>query len=305
MKVMMFKKKAHWVIPLLALFVLGSAWIYSFNSPAIKRRDSFSVALITSHLPFNPRWEITPLPTNAQEELDGILTQEFVYLGRGKQCFAFSDRENKYVLKFLKCKRLEIAPWLTLLSRLPGFKSAYERQYQRKTKRIHELFTSWKIAMERLQNETGLVFLHLNKTNTLQKSVKIIDHKGKDHIINLDDYLFCIQKKATPLFQTIEDKMKEGNPEEAMQLIDSVFSLIEGRHNKGIIDFDPFLAHNTGFLQDRAIHIDIGRFSYSPEYLSEKENAERTLRDAMQNLKDWLCIAYPELNAYLDKRLKA
>lgn len=270
-----------------------------------KRADKFNIDMITSHLENSPSWDVRSLSFDESQELNNALSQELIYLGKGKQCFAFRTLDDKYVLKLIKTKRLEIATWLKMLSWAPFFKDYYAKQSKRKTRRIHDLFTSYKIAFDDLKEETGLIYLHLNKTDSLNKIVKLTDKIGRQYLINLDDHKFCIQKKAKLVDLSIKERMALGDLNGAKYLIDQLLSLIVKRHQMGIIDYDPFLEHNSGFIGTQAIHIDIGRFSKN-EIVKMPENSQQILKEMTRELRDkWLHLSYPELASYLDEQTEA
>jgi len=273
------------------LLILASAVFLATKPPS----KEFSIQQISSHFEYNPEWE-----TSQQEKaaFDALLNETFFFVGKGRQSFAFCNEKNTHVIKFLKCRRLDVDPWLRTLSFLPIIHNIYQKQLQKKCLRKEKLLNSWKIAFEVLKEESGLIYLHLNKTDSLNKQVKVVDDKGKTYLLNLDDYLFCIQRRAKPTFEGIKAEMENHNTIKATQMISQLIVLMVDMHQKGIVNLDPYLQGNTGFLEDRAVHIDIGRFVKS-ESIKTPENSQKHLHNILNELSNWLESNYPELNEYL------
>lgn len=262
----------------------------------------FTIDQITTSLKGKSEWNVPPLSPPEQEHLFKLLDQRFTFLGAGKQCFAFSSEDNEYVIKFFKGYRLEVAPWLKYLASLPLIHNYYEMQLKKKNKRMNELFSSCKLAYEELQEETGLIFLHLNKTSDLNKKITLVAPHYREYNIYCDDYEFLIQRKARSLCSTFSELKKENKIEEAQTLIDQLLTLILKRLDKGITDFDPFLMHNSGFLKTCAIHIDTGRFAKFEAVKNAKESFYE-LHTTTRPLRDWLEVHYPELGTYMDTKI--
>nr|NGX60255.1 hypothetical protein [Chlamydiota bacterium] len=119
-----------------------------------KKPAGFSLAKIRSPFEKSSKWEIDQLPAYEKEELHGILSQDFNYLGSGAQCYAFFSADGKYVLKFFKMKHLIPKKWLKLIP-FPGFEQYRFKKIDTRILRHQELFTSYKMAYDELKEETG------------------------------------------------------------------------------------------------------------------------------------------------------
>lgn len=68
--------------------------------------DDFRLSNITYEMPYQKEWQSPPLTALEEEKLANILAQEFSYLGKGSQCYVFSSKDGRYVLKFFKFKHV-------------------------------------------------------------------------------------------------------------------------------------------------------------------------------------------------------
>ncbi|HSX11974.1 MAG TPA: hypothetical protein VLF61_00595 [Rhabdochlamydiaceae bacterium] len=251
-----------------------------------QQTDGFALSKIRSHLSFDPRWEIPQNPAEART----ILQQKFYYLSKGAQCYVFSSSDNRYVLKFFR-QKLFYLPWAShFFSQEKKEKISVKKQAA-----LEKDFQSYCLAYRELKEETGLVFLHLNKSRTFSSPLVLVDKLGIEHAIDPNEYEFFVQKKALLIPEKIEMEMHQGQLEEAKQTLRSLFALIHERIEKKIVDADANLKKNFGFSEGRAIQIDIGRFSKAE--FSEKR-ALNSLYKRKEDLQFWINEHYPELSDF-------
>lgn len=201
--------------------------------------------------------------------LQGIFDQKFYYLGSGGQCWVFASEDGQYVLKFFKFHR-------------------------RKKDKLQRDFKSYQIAYETLKQETGLVYLHLDKTESLGLTAKVIDKIAIEHPIDLDAHAFIVQKKAVLVFDYIRSLMDQGKQDEAKGALFKLCQLLEERCKKGIGDEDPRLHRNIGFVDGMPIFIDTGRFKNDPSRM-DPAIYQKDLKKITHRLRQWLLNEYPEL----------
>ena len=82
----------------------------------------------------------------------------------------------------------------------PLLPASFLKKVDRRFALLKHDFDSYKIAYENLKDETGLIYLHLNKTDFLKQKMIIIDKIGIYHEIDLDSMEFLIQKGRAYLF---------------------------------------------------------------------------------------------------------
>jgi hypothetical protein len=160
------------------------------------------------------------------------------------------------------------------------------------------------MAFDRLQEETGLLYVHLNESACLRQTACIVDKLGIRHTIDLDRIAFVLQRKADLVYPRLQALLAAGDQQGAERALKSVVSVIVARCKKGIYDEDPRIHRNFGFIGDQAVIIDVGRFREDPARATPavyKEDAERiTCR-----LRAWLTDEHPSLVPCLEASLHA
>lgn len=236
---------------------------------------------------------VDPLSEWESLELKRILSQEFRYLGSGAQCYAFISADGKYVLKFFKIKHLVPKRWLKLVP-IPGLGQYRFNKIEKRILRHRELFTSYKLAYEYLKKETGVVFIHLNKTKELGTRVNLYDRSFNCYRLDLDKYEFVLQKKATLVRDRIIALMQREDREGALKAIEALLNQVVNQCKKGYVDRDSGVSHNYGFIGEDVIHFDAGRILYDSAAKTPVYYHREVLRVA-KKLEDWLESSYPEL----------
>ncbi len=251
-------RKLKWVAKLL-LFCLA---FYGAKQFCEKETDGFTLTQLARPLP-----ELSVLPGAPRD----VLNQTFYYLGRGGQAFAFVSEDGCHVIKFFK--------------------------HQRKSAKRERDFTSYRIAGEELKEESGLEYVHCYRTVDLKKQLTIVDKLGIAHAIDLDNQAFVLQKKADLFYPYLEQLLNTGQWEAAKEALLSVVALIGARCEKGIFDEDAKLHRNVGFVENRAVFIDVGRFRKST--VDKKQEVMKVV----EPLQAWLKNKDAALECYLQERL--
>lgn len=219
------------------------------------KTDGFSVDKISSDLTYQPEWAIAALPEEEKQAVRKILSQPFSYLGKGAQAFVFSSKDGKYVIKLFRHHHMRPPFWIKCLP----FDWA-ESRIEKKMGKLWIDFASYKLAFEDLRNETGMIFLHLNKSNDLHQKILIIDKIGIAHTLEADQMEFLIQKRAELIYPGIQKLMETGQEEKARSAVQQLVHLLALRCEKRIWDKDPDLNTNFGLVEGSPIQIDVGRF---------------------------------------------
>jgi hypothetical protein len=218
-------------------------------------------------------------------------------LSAGGQCFAFVSEDKRYVIKFFKTRFCSLGS-LTLQT-LPIFSDAsIQRKIDRALFKLRRDFSSYVIAHRDLKEETGMLYLHLNKTTDLQKTLTIRDKIGIYHSIDLDRYEFTVQRRAELAFPYIDSLLRTGQIEKAERALLSLLAIARARCQKGIHDEDAVIARNYGFFEDKPLFIDVGRFVVDP---SRKDPAiyEKDLALLTLQMRTWLEKNHPEWKVLL------
>lgn len=267
------------------LFFVSSLFL-SIPSQWKRVTYGFKVAKLQVELARSEEWEVQDLLSS--QELLQILSQPFLFLGKGAQCYAFASGDNQYVLKLFR------------FDRLSSWEIATGKDRTKYPEKVHSFFTACKIGYTLAKEETGLVHLHLNQTD---KSLPVLKAKlpnGRILRLPLDRYRFAIQKKAEPLQEILIHAKRMGKLKEK---IDAIEVLVANRAAKGITNYDSNLWRNFGFLGERAIEIDFGNYAMPPDFSGEKARFKEWKRYALP-LRAWVAKHAPECLAYLDEKMK-
>ncbi|MEM8727926.1 MAG: hypothetical protein AAGE99_04375 [Chlamydiota bacterium] len=262
--------------------------------------DDFSYSNITSDLRYHREWDI-PMEADDRMETQKALDQPYRYLESGSQSYVFMSEDQRYILKFFKHKRWTPHPlFATVPLPLPLDSKRKDRQ-RKKKERLYSTFGSCLIAYREFKKETGILFVHLNKI-PVDRTMTLKDGIGFKHKIALGDVEFVLQRKAIPTDKYLLSLKKEGKLEEAKQALSSLLAFTVKRAEKGYSDKDPHLIRNFGFIDRKAVEIDIGGFHHDP-----KKNLKYFYTDEMRRIRGkllpWLEGNYPELFPYAKEEL--
>jgi hypothetical protein len=288
--------KSLLIIILLSVVIYGSGRLYFAVT------GGFTVGNITSDLTYHQNWATKPLFPADKAQLKQILSQKFSYLGKGCQSYVFASEDGKYVIKFVKYQRFRPQAWLDHFAFIPVFDRYRLGKIEKKEKKLNMLFESWKIAYDNLQPETGLIYVHLNKSVDLDQQLKIVDKIGIEHTLNLDDMEFMVQKRAVMLCETVNTLVAQGQTYKAETLISNLVDMVLNEYSRGFADNDHALMQNTGVFEGNPVHIDVGQFVINPEIV-QKEVYKQELFSKTFKFRLWLGKYHPELAAKLNEKL--
>ncbi len=275
--------------------------LFYINRLFFKQNNGFCVAFLYSSIKDNPDWELPPLDSNEEVSIDEILKQKFRYLAKGCHCYAFVSEDQQYVIKFHR-----------YASHMRRFSWAYRpfsylfNEHRQKIKehnleRLLVNLKSYKDSYSNLKEETGLLLLHINRSDHLGKSVILVDTMRNEYRISLDDVTFLLQRKADLIFFKLETLIRENRIDEAKKLVSNVILLIKACAQKGYANNDPVLRKNYGILDNRAIHIDVGDLIQYEE-MKLKKNYIPHIKSVTKALRQQL-VNHPDLLDHYDREI--
>ena len=292
-------KKTTLTILIAAVAICSS--IYLIKRHHIKT-GGFSLSKIKMIAPFHPEHFLEALSLTEQRNLACAFNQDYHYLGQGGQCFAFVSEDDQYVIKFLRQQK-KAPPFYSALP-LPSFvKERLQQKMDLRKRKQQRDFQSYLLSIQELKEDTGVLFLHLNQTKNLRKTLSISDKAGRGFALNLDDYEFLVQKKTGLIYEKIDDFMKAGQQVRAQALISSIISAVVTRSQAAIIDDDAKIHRNFGCIDEKCLFIDVGRFRRDKQIAEPKEYIQ-DLHSITKKFKEWLSTTYPELQDYLEQSLQ-
>jgi hypothetical protein len=257
----------------------------------IKRTKGFSVKKILSEHSYSPRWDFGSPSDEQCALLDALASEPFTLIGSGKECYAFVNTSGTYVIKFFKQKHMRTQSALDYLPLAKHLKMLYQETVNRRQNHRNRLFTSYQIAYERLPFQTGVLYLHLNKTHHLKKTLHLLEPSGKKHTLDLDNMEFLVQKRAYSILETLSALMEDHQEERARACIHSILDLITERRALGIGDDDLNCTHNLGLIEEKAVQIDVGEFYLTLPTVPTRDD----FTAATDDLRRYLELHYPQL----------
>lgn len=283
-------------------FLLFALLLYGMGRLYYKVTGGFTIGNISSTLSYDKRWQ-THIPEENKQKIDAILSQKFTYLGKGCQSYVFISDDGQYVLKFFKYQRFRPQFWLPYLTFIPWVDQYYNFKIEQKKEKLEKIFRSWKIAYEELPEQTGVVFIHLNKESDFNQTLLIKDKMGFDHQLDAGQMEFLVQKRADMLCPTLDRFIEKGDIEGSKHLLDRLIVMIHSEYLNGYADNDHALMQNTGVIDGRPVHIDVGQFIYN-DLVKDPGIYHQELYNKTFKFRHWLRKKNASLADHLEMRLK-
>lgn len=222
--------------------------------------DDFRMGNVIFNLPYHPEWE-TEITQQNQTKIKDILSQEFYYLAKGAQSYAFTSEDGRYVLKIFKFKHMKPSFFVKMLPSMTMFEHYKSNHLKRKKTVLDNLFSGYLTAYQQHRDETGIIHVQLNKTDLFEQPIVLHDKMGLRHTVKPDRVYFVIQEKAIQTEIVLRHALDAGNIELAKKRLHQVFDLYLHEYSKGLFDSDLAVMRNTGFIGERPIHFDVGELS--------------------------------------------
>lgn len=282
----------------LLVAILACIGLHSFCAHQTK---GFRPYLILSDLPNDPRWEVPPLSAEEQKQINALLDQPFTFLGSGGWCFAFLGQDQKTVLKFYRHNHLR--PKFILRDFSFGKLLFQSSTCASNTPYFQEFcFKSCTLLYKEARERTGLLYVHLNKTDGLHNPVTLIDNIGIKHMIDLDKTEFLVQKRADLLIPHLHRLAKEKKIDEAHRCLDDMIACLLTLFKRGIRDLDHSLRNNFGYTEEGAVTLDLSSYGFD-DTLKNPGDYRKELVVKMRRLSRYLDHNHPDLSRYFEERL--
>jgi len=228
-------------------------FIAAFGALFIKPPDRFSTSSIAYDLEGDFPEFVCPV-------LYTITARPLTYLGQGLQSVVFASEDGNYVMKFFFVRRPR-TEWRWSIPSPKGLWLPYAEKKRKlfagkNQRRTRKAIDSYSVAYNLFKEETGLVAVHLGKTNLGLPESILIDERGNEHRIDLDRASFIVQKRCS---------------QERLEPI-AVECLLRKKAERGFTDRHPgFKKENYGILDGEAIMLDPGNIVYSEAVLNDPE----------------------------------
>lgn len=291
-------------IRLLLIGLVSWLVLWGIKTTYFTLTDGFTIANITSLHSDSQVLDVGPLTSLEEQEINEVLSQEFNYLAKGNHSYVFESDDGKYVIKFLQFQKYRNHPLINFLPLPASLDAIRQKKTIHKEEKRDTLLASWKTAFTRLREETQLVYVHLNRSKPINKTIKIYNKCGLPYEIDLNKHVFMLQKKVNMLAPILEKFIANDDLNGAKRMLDALLELYKKGYGMGLYEDDRYILRNTGVINDRPIHLDIDRFRENPE-LKENLGLQRAhLAWKTELLVKWLEKKYPELSTHLKERLE-
>lgn len=268
-----------------------------------KQTHGFRYHHLLSNLPYDARWALPPVQEETLSQINARLDQPFTFLGGGGWCYAFLGEDEKTVLKFFKHTDLCFQNLFKQFSFQKLFlKSPPE---EANDYYFHPFnFNSCMLLYHHCQKESGIQYLHLNKTRGLHPTVTLYDPVGVPHQIQLDQTEFIVQEKAELLIPHLKHLIHKGEIEEAKEAIDALLNCLLSFYQKGIRDDDHGLRNNFGYIGGKPVTLDLSSWVEDAS-IKEPARYKKELVIKTLVLGRWLNKYHPALYNHFNDQLCA
>ncbi|MBI3508979.1 MAG: hypothetical protein HY069_05045 [Chlamydiia bacterium] len=222
--------------------------------------------------------------TKASEQL---VAQDFFYLSQGTQSYVFVSQDGKYVLKLFRFEGSANPLYCFIREKIR--QKPLRMNAKEKEKR---LYTACEIAGQYARQESALIALHTAKTDHIWPRVCLHLPLGRTLWLDLNHASFAIQEKAERIFDSLKTT---ADPDVMKRKLSSLHDLFKSRASKHLVNLDPNLHRNFGFVGERAIEMDMGAYIFS-------ENRQADY-DRSSQVATWLAKHAPVWRGYWDSLL--
>lgn len=293
------RKKMRFFLLMAAVVAL----VYGAGRLYYQVTDGFVESNIAYDHPNDPRWQIAAPSAETKKIIDGALNQPYHYLGKGCQSYVFASEDGRYVIKFLKYQRFRPQQWIKLFSFIPSVENYRLGKIAKKKEKLEGVFTSWMIAYQDLQPETGVVYIHLNKNDEFENELVVQDKIGLTHSLNLNQTEFLLQRRAEMLCPTISSLMEKNDQKAAELILVKLLDMLVSENKRGFADNDHALMQNTGVLDGNPVHVDVGQFVRN-SIVKDPKVYNQEIFTKTYRFRKWLEKNYPPLGEFLKQRLE-
>lgn len=235
----------------IVLLILFAALMLPLPLLFRKSTEGFRLGKLACDVPFH---------FSSNHEIPEVLQHSFTFFSRGAQTFVFLSEDGRYILKLFRNDPW-VHPWRKFLR-----DCFFRKSRMAPEKKIYNLLNAAKIASEKAPDLTGICYAHLSPTTHLPKTLLIAPF-ARRFSVDLNRYSFVIQHRAEPIAEVFRRTLDRA----AFRRISlSFIELLKERTARKIYNSDKKIAHNFGFLGDRAIEWDFGNYS-----VGEMTEAER------------------------------
>jgi hypothetical protein len=280
-------------------YIIISVMVFLFAATAVYLRwDYLPISALSGTIEKDPLWDVDLVSDDVGKVKD-ILSQRFYYYAKGRQNFVFISEDKQYVLKLINHDRFRYPSFFYKIPMPSFFDAIRKAKIAKKEKRPQMYFSGYKLAYDKMQKETGLVYIHLNPTTCFNQKFSLLTKTKKFFQMDMDKTRFLLQKKGKRLYPYLDNQYKKFHEEGLKNAIDKLLITLQKRCEEKIVDDDLNIGNNIGFFEDQPLFFDLGKWYYDQNILSYREMVKST-----KFFRRWLKHHYPQVLSYFDERLK-
>lgn len=289
----MLKRAIALVFLVLSVSGIGQLWHFL--------KDGFSINRIFFSLE-KPSESKTFCEEPSPHWVEPLLERSYRYLGRGRQCYAFESLDGRVVLKLPRFDRYALpVRWRAVPFSL--FERSRRLIWEDRQERLAFTLQSFRIAARELKEQTGVLYLHLQKTEGLPKRLVLLDRLNRRFSIDPNQTVFILQEKKELMMPAFISALHAQDRAKAERILQSFLQIIEERAKLGIFNKDPSFLKNFGWGDERGVQIDIGSF-YRKTGLNPLDAYRRSLFESTGPLREWLAAKDQDLLEQFNQRLE-
>ena len=229
--------------------------------------------------------------SSEKPDFDSIFSQEFRYSTKGRQTYVFESDDHQYVLKCFRMHRVN-----------PPFWTRIFQNGNPKEKRMRDWVDSYRIADEKLKEESGVLYVHLHATDHLKQDVILVDKLGRKKNISLDGMGFMLQRKFEPLVEKIIACRDQSDSEQVKEYITGLIQTIAKRCRKGVFNKHHFILRGLGLSDGRIVEFAVGRL-YTREELKDSDGFKKEIFNHTGHFREWFSHEMPQVVDHLDAEI--
>ena len=267
-----------------ALFLLGAGHLYydysgNFRTDYVLPSGSYDLPLF-----------LPVMDSEKSKEVQFKLDQKFHYIGHGHQTYVFMGEDGETMLK-LFMKQYIRSDWLRyLFPPIPPFRERMLHQGSHHDFRLNRLLSGYTLTYTLDPENCGLIYFHVDQELPIEH-VTLVDAFGFNHQISINQTVFALQKKATVTKTVLHQLLDAGDFEDFEEKIDQLLLLYREQFDKGLVDRDRNFLENTGFIDGRAVRIDVGKVVLNEGAYTLSEEYDKIIKG---RLSRWLKKYHPE-----------
>ena len=239
---------------------------------------------------------IQQVKTDSEEEIESlchIVDQEFSFYLEDADAYLFLSEDGEHILKFFKMRKITPKYWLNHIPVPWLHKKRLSKVVDRERIR-QEMMGTLSAIYEQFRYQTGLVYLHLFKTDYLKTKVTLIDQNGKKRKVSLDEVPFDLRKRAVLVPDYLDKCLANGEEREAVTFLCSILDFVKRGCKLGFAGYSDKIDMDFGLLDGRLVYLSLSHIEKDDTYKTARSTLIEVFRIS-RSLDSWLQNRYPSL----------